>query len=684
MAPKQKAQKRNVKRKITVDDIKSFILVSDPQISPDGSKILFTRKHVGEKNEYVANLWVVDTQSGATRQFTNSGKDGHGRWSPDGTKIAFISGRNKPGSQIFSIPADGGEATQLTKFDEGGVFGFRWSPDGSAIACMYRAQDPEWTEEAKKGRENNGGSTPARVLDDVWYRLDGDGYFNMQRSHLYVVDARSGVARKIFDKDKLGFNSFDWSPDSKEIVIAANLDPKPLHRLWKTSLYRINVSTGKHKEVPNLPEGSKDNVQWSPDGKWLAYSGTEGREDLWSAKNEQLFVCSASQGKPTTLTKSQDYCVAAATLSDTRDAAFGSNYVWSKDSKSLLINIGWHGETHLASIPASGGPIKFLTSGKREVALCSISKDGKSLGIAVGSFHALNEIYVGSVKSTTVETKKLTKFNDDLLKELELADVEEHWLTTPDKTKLHTWVMKPTGKSSGKHPAVLEIHGGPHAQYGVPFFHEFQVLAANGYVVVFTNPRGSKGYGEDHCNAIAGDWGNKDWIDMQTAIEFMKSRSYIDSKRMGVMGGSYGGYMTNWIIGHTHDFAGAITDRCVSNMISMAGNSDFPFFPDKYWQGAPWDRPESLWQSSPIKHFKNVKTPTLIIHSEGDLRCNVEQGEQVFSALKVMGVPTRFVRYPASTSHGMSRSGPPDLRIHRLNQILNWWNKYLSKPRRKG
>jgi len=204
------------------------------------------------------------------------------------------------------------------------------------------------------------------------------------------------------------------------------------------------------------------------------------------------------------------------------------------------------------------------------------------------------------------------------------------------------------------------------------------VLAAAGYVVVYSNPRGSKGYGDAHCAAIKGNWGQADWRDMQAVIAFMKALPFVDTARMGVMGGSYGGYMTNWIIAHTDEFAAAITDRCVSNLVSMVGSSDLPLVPGEYWRGNSWDDTEAIWDQSPLKHFGKVKTPTLIIHSEGDLRCNVEQAEQVFATLKLRKVPTRFVRYPSSTSHGLSRSGPPDLRMHRLRQILDWWKNYLG------
>jgi dipeptidyl aminopeptidase/acylaminoacyl peptidase len=203
------------------------------------------------------------------------------------------------------------------------------------------------------------------------------------------------------------------------------------------------------------------------------------------------------------------------------------------------------------------------------------------------------------------------------------------------------------------------------------------VLAAQGWTVVYSNPRGSKGYGRDHTHSIQGSWGTTDWEDVQAVTEFMKKHKGIQKKQIGIMGGSYGGYMTNWAVSHTHDYVAAITDRCVSNMISMMGSGDFLHETDSYWEGNPWDRPEELWEQSPIKHFKGVKTPMLIIHSEGDLRCNIEQSEQIHTALVVQNVPCRFVRYPSSTSHGMSRCGPPDMRLHRLGEIVAWWKKYL-------
>jgi dipeptidyl aminopeptidase/acylaminoacyl peptidase len=210
------------------------------------------------------------------------------------------------------------------------------------------------------------------------------------------------------------------------------------------------------------------------------------------------------------------------------------------------------------------------------------------------------------------------------------------------------------------------------------FFHELQVMAAAGYSIWYPNPRGSKGYGRAHCAAIRGAWGTKDWTDVRSVADAMQRDARTDPSRTGIMGGSYGGYMTNWAVAHAHRFRAAITDRCVSNLVSHAGNSDYPEIPGEYWRGMPWQRPEELWRASPIAHMKGVRTPMLIIHSAGDLRCNIEQGEQVHAALVTQDVPCRFVRYPAEASHGLSRMGPPDLRLHRLHEYLNWWRHWLT------
>ncbi|MCA9290464.1 MAG: S9 family peptidase, partial [Phycisphaerales bacterium] len=666
MATRSTRNRRGAVRRLTYtpDDLTQFIVPSDARISPDGAQVLFTRKHVGEKNDYATNLWIAPADGGEPRAFTSGDKDTHGRWSPDGATIAFTSGRVKGQSQIYTIPATGGEARALTSFPEGRIAGFRWSPDGSCLAVKFREADPDWTQAAAKAREEKGLSEPARVLDDWWYRLDGDGYFNAQRFQLFIVDVASGTHRRLYDKDTLGDFTFDFSPDGRKIAATTNRDRRALASPWKDEIILIDVKSGRLRPIAGFPEGPKGEVRWSPDGRMLAWAGRLGGEDgLYSTDNIELFVGDPKTGKARSLTGREDYCLMSVALGDIAEASFSPSIEWSRDSKRVFFRLGHHGEMHIASVRRSGGAVELHTRGHAVHDLGTMDDAGRRMALVRYTTTNLPEVHVADLDAPNLAPRAVTHFNAPLQKARQASKITSQWITTADGTKVHTWVMMPPHHTSGsrkKYPAVLEIHGGPHAQYGVGFFHEFQCLAAAGYVVVFSNPRGSKGYGRDHCHAIRGQWGTADWVDIQAVTDFMTNHPNIDAGRMGVMGGSYGGYMTNWVIGHTNVFAGAITDRCVSNLVTMGGTSDYPDMPDRYFPGNFWDRPEARWEQSPIRHFGNVRTPTLIIHSEGDLRCNVEQSEQVFMALKIRNVPCRFVRYPRSTSHGMSRSGPPD------------------------
>jgi len=685
------------KRPIRAEDLLRVIFVGDPQISPDGERVLFTRKHINKKNKYITNLWTVDLQGKKTQWTTGEGGNGGGRWSPDGSLIAFGSGREKPSAQIHVIGAGGGEARAITNLPEGSIGEIKWSHDGSHIAFTFREQLPERTEKAKKEREQNGGSNPPLVTEDIWYRLDGDGYFGMQRFKLYVLDVAGALAEEslepwanvklICDKAPEGQYSFDWSPDSKELAVLHTARKRPFAETPNDQIWRYDLS-GQAWQLEGLPTGSKGNVKWSPDGQWLAYAGDVDEEDPWGTRNTKVYVCSAQGGEVRDLTGHEAYDMAVGTLSDTKEAGFAAVLEWVPDSKSLYVQVGHHGQVQLGRVTLDS-KVELLTEGNHSLSIGNVSNDGRRIAATFG--HALKIPEVAVIESELVTGNRvpnvLTYFNQDFHEDVALVEPEEFWVeSTPNKdgspSKLHGWVMKPVGYLEPKrYPAVLQVHGGPHAQYGWAFFHEMQLLAAQGYVVVYTNPRGSKGYGEQHCAEIRGDWGNKDWEDIEVAIRWMQHQPYIHPGQMGVMGGSYGGYMTNWVVGHTKAFKAAITDRCVSNMVSMAGNSDFPFNKDGYFKGVAWgshDKIKELWRQSPIAYFEEVDTPMLIIHSEGDLRCNIEQSEQVFTALQQQGVESRFVRYPSNTSHGMSRMGPPDLRLHRLAEIVTWWDRFLK------
>jgi len=672
------------KKPVTPEDLEHIIVPSQPQISPDGETVLYCRRHAGPKNTRVTNLWAVPTTGGAPRIMTSGDKDGHGRWSPDGSQIAFISGRGEGGQQIRLLPANGGESRALTSLPEGTFMNFKWSPDGRSIAFLWRAADPDWTTEAKDARKASGASEPPRVVTTGWYRLDGDGYFLQRRFALKVVNVQTGEVRTVWDKDGLGFVSYDWSPDSRTLAIATVRGKRAFMRWNRTEIHLLDTATGRSTPLDWLPEGPKDTVTWSPDGTRLAWSGREGTDGSYSTRNLELWVCQPrKKGSDRCLSGKTDFCLMAATLGDTAEVSFEASIQWTRDSKAILARIGTEGAQQVYRFKRGGGQPTPLTSGRAIHDPGNLSADGRLLTVMIDTPTAPPEVHVMDLKAGS-KPRKLTDENAELRKTRTFAKPKSFWITSEDGTRVHTWMLTPPGvKNPRRKPTVLQIHGGPHAQYGYSFFHEFQCQAARGMVVVYSNPRGSKGYGCDHCGANRGNWGSADWVDIRAVIDWMRARPEVDPNRMAIMGGSYGGYMTNWAIGHTNEFACAITDRCVSNLVSMEGNSDFMSKPDSYFPGNAWDRPEDLWKCSPIRFANKWKTPTLVIHSEGDLRCNVEQAEQVWTALQLRNIPSRFVRYPASTSHGMSRGGPTDLRIHRLHEILTWLDRYLGKGRTK-
>ena len=660
------------KRKVQVEDLLKFKLTSDPQINDDGTRILFGVKEVNSKNQAINQLYSINAEGGKPTQLTRGDKScSSGRWVPHSNSISFVSSRNESASQLFILP-ETGEAMPITTLTEGSIGSYKWSPNGKFVAYTFRETHPDFSEMGIKQRKEQGLSEAPWTTESVWYRLDGDGYFGEQRYKLYLLEIETGDTTLLSDKSAHGSYDFAWSPDSTKLAVIRSAEAEPFIAKPNDQIYLIDLH-GNESIIPGLPSGTKEAITWSPNGSLLAYAGDVDLDDPWGTRNTKVYVVSPTGGTPKDLTGHQDFDFEVATLSDTKEAAFGAVMFWSPDSQSIYAQIGHHGETHLGVIDAEQGGVRFLTCGFCSHSLGNISPSSGMIPSIYGDPITIPEVEIIEPSSGTC--KKLTSFNQAWLDSVELCKPESTYLESPDGTKVHTWTMTPDQPNGA---AVLEVHGGPHTQYGWVFFHEFQVLAAQGYTVIYSNPRGSKGYGEAFCAAIRGDWGNKDWIDVQTVTNYAKSLPGIE--RVGIMGGSYGGYMTNWAIGHSNDYKAAITDRCVSNMVSMAGNSDFPFNKDGYFKGVAWGSLEDisdLWKVSPIAYFTEVTTPTLVIHSEGDLRCNVEQGEQVFTALKMQGIPSRLVRYPRSTSHGMSRSGPADLRMHRLKEILSWWNRYL-------
>lgn len=669
------------KRKITAEDLYKIELISHVRISPNGEHVIYVVQRIDQKTEKkYSNLWVVPTKGGAPRQFTYGEQtDTLPRWSPDGSQIAFLSnrGNKERPPQVYLIPFMGGEAHPLTDI-KGEIGEFSWSPDGKQLVCSVRKTDQDVLEREKDEVRKKLG-TVARHYDRVFYKFDSYGYLPKERAHLWVVDARTGRSKQITDHAVFDERSPAWSPDGKTIAFLSNRSPDPDFDPDNVGLYTIPAKGGEIHEINTVP-GEKALPSFSPDGRWIAYFGQNGK-NRWYRNSELWVVPSDGSSTPRSLTRKYDLHIDSVSINDLGQPELMPP-TWSLDSSTIYFQVVLHGSSILKAIPIKKGePTTVIDEKNRAgdgsvIGSYSFDDNQQQLAYFQATLQDPGQVYTLNIPGG--KSRKLTSINQRLLDSLDLGTIETHWIKGDDGNDLQGWILKPPGFKKGKkYPSILEIHGGPLTQYGYIFFHEFYFLAAQGYVVHFSNPRGGRGYGEKHAGAIWQDWGNADYRDIMSWTDYVEAQPYIDKDRMGVTGGSYGGYMTVWIIGHTDRYKAAVTQRCVSNLISMWGSSDFNWaFENEFSDKPPYENFEKFWKHSPIKYIGNAKTPTLVIHSENDLRCPIEQGEQVFVALKRQGVDSEMVRFPEEF-HGLSRGGRTDRRIERLNHIARWFNKYM-------
>lgn len=676
-------------RTITIEDLYRLKFVSQPRIAPDGRRIAFVVTTIDEhRHEYRSSIWMVSTEGGEPQRFTAGPANAHSpSWSPDGRWLAFVSdregepegkdekelkkhGKGKP--QIWLIPTDGGEARQLT-FMQQGASNPVWSPDSKRI--LFDAEVGPADEETEDGKP----LPKARVIDRLWYRLDGVGFIHERRHHLHLVDSAGGEPQQLTDGD---WDDSDpaWSPDGTRVAFVSSR-AEDRWRMPAPDVYTLTIENGKVGDLRCLTDGSLacGAPAWSPDGKTIAFLGSlkyrsAGHVDVYT------IAADAVKGQATCLTREFEGSFQDWTNSDIGDEHLAPAPTWSHDGGTLYALASHRGATRVFVIPISGAGKQpaTLTSGDVHVRDFSADQAAGKLALLIGSPTRPQEVFVRSTASSG-EVRRVTGFNDALLDELALVTPEYMPYTGADGWPMDGWVMKPHDfDAAKKYPLILEIHGGPATQYGYGFFHEMQLLAAAGYVVLFTNPRGSIGYGRDFALAVRAAWGEKDSLDILAGVDALLQKGYIDEQRMGVTGGSYGGFMTNWLVGHTDRFKAAVTDRSVVNLASDFGSSDFGWtFADDELETTPWENLERYMQMSPIRYVQNMHTPLLILHSEQDLRCNIEQAEQLFAALKYMGREVLFVRFEGQ-SHGLSRGGHPKLRLERLRHILGWFEKHLQ------
>ncbi|MBE1554998.1 S9 family peptidase [Sporosarcina limicola] len=656
------------KRKLAVGDLFNLQSVTDPQLSPDGKEAVFVKTHIDEEeNKYIANLFHVDVASNEVTQWTHGeGRVSSAKWSADGKQIAFLSNREEA-NQVFILSARGGEAKKLTSFEKG-VSSFLWSPCGNEIWVNAVVKESK-TFTDKEEKDDKKKSEPYRVTK-MKYQLDGVGLLPQDTfRQIGVVDIATGDVTQ-FTGGNHQHTLHAVSHDGKKLVIGVNREENQDYE-FRQPLYIVDVET-KVETVLIDEDGYYGGAKFSFDDRFIAFVGSDRK--LQNATHSDLYIFDTEDSTRMNLTESLDAPLGDNVVADHQQGAGAPSVVWTRDNY-LYFQVSTMGDVRLYFATLEG-ELYPATPDNEHVYGYAISADGEFALVTVSDAGNPGELYKHVI--ATGERETLTSFNKTYLEEVELVEPEAIVYKGAKEWDVHGWLMKPAGYEEGqKYPLIVEIHGGPHAMFANTFFHEMQLLAAQGYGVLYVNPRGSHGYSQEFVDAVRGDYGGGDYEDIMTGLDaVIAENDWIDTGRLGVTGGSYGGFMTNWIVGHSNRFKAAVTQRSISNWISFFGVSDIGYYFSDWQIGADMTDVDKLWEHSPLKYAKNVETPLLILHSEKDFRCPIEQAEQLYITLKSMGKETEFVRFP-DADHNLSRTGTPNLRVARLDEITGWFAKYL-------
>ena len=676
------------RRLVTPESILELPFLDAVALSPDGTRVVYQVRTIdAEKDTYESHLWMVSMSGGEPRRLTfGEHKNGGAAWHPDGTSIAFVSDRRDKKPQIFRLSLEGGEAERLTDLD-GRIANLAWSPDGTKISFTYRANDPPETghlpgsspeKRAVEAKADKKDRKPPTFMHftRLHYKEDGQGFLPKARFQVQILDVATGALRAL-TSGNWDHGAAAWSPDGRWLVVPANRLPDSDYHATVCDLWLYATEGGSEPKNLTPQPGAAFSPAWSPDGSQIAFLANNDENDGWGVKNVHVWTVPPEGGPARCLTEDQDRTALDLMATDLRDFHDSPSPVWSPDGSTLYYLLSDEGSTHLCAVSAKGGASRRVTSGA--VALLALDGSRMAKELAVVRADHLDAGTVAKVDPATGKVTPLASPAKSVLQGVQLQEPEEFWVDMPEGHRVQCWMLKPPSAGrAGKHPMILEIHGGPRVQYGACFFHEFQMLASAGFYVLFSNPRGAQGYGEAFTRAIVVDWGGPDYEDLMRVVdEALRRYPEIDAKRLGVTGGSYGGYMTNWIVGHTNRFRAAATQRSVVDLATLLLAGDFsddsvPEFGDQPWRNSP-----DYQRMSPLTYVENIRTPLLILHSLEDHRCPVEEAEQLYTSLKLLRREVEMVLFPGE-SHGLSRGGTPSRRVARLHFLREWFVRHLE------
>ena len=648
-------------RPLEVDDLFRIRAVGNPRVSPDGAWVAYTVATTSlEDDRTTTRIWMAPTAGGDPLPMTmESGSASSPEWSPDGRWLSFTASRGDSAqSQVWLLDRRGGEAQQLTEV-EGGVGSFAWSPDATRLLLTVRDPEP------KDSTRRRGAPEEPWVIDRLQFKRDGQGYLTGdRRTHLYVFDVAGRKATQL-TAGRWDESAPAWSPDGRWVAFASNRSEDP-DANSNTDLWVVPSDAEKEESPRRLTDyqGGDGNPAWSPDGRWIAYlTGThEPRFDMYATRRLAIIPFDPARGgvpERRVLAEALDRNV--------------SNPDFTPDGRGVLVGLEDEGTRQVARIDVASGEVTRLIGGEVSAGAWHAGPDGL-LAAVIGEPHLPGEVFLARGLDAPARPTRLTHVNDSLIAALRLGEVTNIRAASRDGTPVEGWVVTPPDYQEGqRYPTILRIHGGPNGQYDVGFNFEAQLLAANGYVVLFTNPRGSSGYGQDFGMALWQRWGIPDFEDVMAAVDHTIERGWADPERLGVGGWSYGGILTNYVITKTDRFKGAITGASMALLVANFGHDHYQLSNEREW-GLPWESRE-LWEKlSPFNAVGNVTTPTLVMGGEQDWNVPIQNSEQLYQALRRRGVPTELVVYPGQP-HGLR---VPSYNKDRLERYLSWYDRWVK------